>query len=258
MVIPKIPNNVETSFSEVDTLSPSVFTQIKDGCKFKYILQKSVREKTKGMGISLTYPPGQAALYGSIIHLMFEKRMKGLIPDTDSFERVWENEVEKVRNDLKSKYPLYNFKNDYSKMFDAEDVVMNMTPVVNIQNGMSSNSNQMSSFERPYKIPDMLYGKIDRISFENGKTEIIDYKTGNVFDENGIIKQIYIDQLNLYALLYETVENASVDKLTIIDKQGSPIDVPIIKDKTSLANEVCEIIKQIHCCPLKIAKRSLK
>ena len=246
MVIPVIPDNLESSFSVVDTLSPSVFTQLKNGCKYKFILQKSALEKTKGTGVSLTYPPVSAAIYGNIIHKLFEKRMKGLIPDVTCFEELWNAEVEKYRADLKSKYPLYDFENDYAKMLDAEDIAMRMTPVYSMQNGISTTSFQTSSFERPYKIPGLLYGKIDRISFENDLIEIIDYKTGNIFEDNGNVKQIYVEQLNLYALMYESVEGKYVDKLTIIDKQGNSIDVPKSQNQDLLRQEVAGVKNQIN------------
>lgn len=245
MIIPIIPSNLEQSFEKVKTLSPSQFSQLKDGCQYKCILQRAARTKAQELGIALTYPPNSAALYGSIIHLMYERRMRGLIPDGETFENMWDNEVEKININFAQKYPSISLSNDYAKMFETKKVVMKMTPCVSNSGNVMSGAQPSSQFERPYKIPNMLYGKIDRISYARG-VEIIDYKTGQVYDENNNIKQSYIDQLNLYALMYEYTEKTPVDKLTIIDREGNEIDVPRIKDELSLLNSVSNIINSIN------------
>ena len=105
MIIPIIPSDIEKSFIEVNTLSPSMYTQMKDGCLYRRLLQKSANEKNRGMGISLLYPAGPAALYGSITHLMFERRMKGLISDVETFEKMWDAEVNKINDSYSKMYP---------------------------------------------------------------------------------------------------------------------------------------------------------
>lgn len=245
MNIPIIPNNIDKSFSVVNTLSPSVFTQLKNGCLYQKILQDSISDKTKGLGVSLTFPPNPAALYGSIIHRLYEKRMKGLIPDAESFERMWDAEVKKVNETYSPRYPLFVLKNDYDKMFESQNVAMGMQPVTTSMGSVSRVSSS-SQFERSYKIPGKLHGIIDRISCKDSYVEIIDYKTGMVYDDSGKIKQIYIDQLNLYALMYEATEGKKVSKLTIIDKNANEIDVPILPNKENLLDDVDRIIRCIN------------
>ena len=63
-----------------------------------------------------------------------------------------------------------------------------------------------------------IFGQIDRVSQNKNRVIIEDFKTGQIFDENNLLKESYMTQLRLYAELW---------LLTAKHRHG--IDVPMSK-----------------------------
>ena len=230
MRIASIPHIVD--IEPLATVSPSKYTSLKNGCVYSHLAEKSLgRPSSDGLG--LTMPPVSTAnIIGTIIHGIFESVSKGLLAnDEDSITAEWEKQCDIHRKRVESRFPsLRNFSVvDYDAMFDTIDIARAM--------GRKESSSPKSGAvfglnEHRVEIPGLVHGAIDRIRPVAGAYDIIDYKTGKVFDDSGSIKQEYIDQLNLYAVMLEHSESVSVNGLFIVDRSGKEIPVPFLRDNT--------------------------
>lgn len=242
MKIVKIPD-IEQYIQPIEELSPSMYTNISCGCPYQYIIGKAVAR----CGVSIKLPSNVNAIIGTIIHQLFEERVKGSIPTPETFKARWKQLCKEKENDIRTNYPtLINFiVSDYDKMFKAMRIAMNME-----SEPMSSSNNCYSSIqpaECKVRITGLLKGSIDRVKKNGSEYELIDYKTGQCYDENGNIKQLYIDQLNLYSIMFEHQFDKHVSKLTIIDSDGNNIDIPFIdKSDSDILEEVKQTITRIN------------
>lgn len=78
--------------------------------------------------------------------------------------------------------------------------------------------------EAPWNVPNLrLRGRPDHVSIApDGALEIVDYKSGNVFDREGVLPPV-VDQLHLYALMSESLTDRPV-RLSVQGRQGIPIE----------------------------------
>ena len=242
MKIVKIPN-IEQKIRKIETLSPSMYTSILGGCAYQFVLKKAISHS----GIAATLPPNMNAIIGTITHRLFEKRVKGEITNVDEFKKKWKQMCKEQENIIRNKYPsLLNYNvADYDKMFKAINIAMNMVPENKVQN--HSHITPIKTTECDVCISGLLKGSIDLIRKNGDKYELVDYKTGNCHDEEGNIKQAYIDQLNLYSIMFERQYGAQVSKLTIIDNEGNNIDIPFeAKSSEEILDEVRQTIDRIN------------
>lgn len=131
-------------------------------------------------------------------------------------------------------------------MFETIDVILDT-----FQESRNVSSGDYVGIRNPnehyIKLDGLLKGSIDRIRYASDGYEIVDYKTGKVYDDNGDIKKDYIDQMNLYAYMLEEKEGVTVSKLTIIDHLGNEIGVPYDKNaKTYVFNSIKYLISDIN------------
>lgn len=223
----KINQDIDTSDVKVETLGPSTFTFLNEGCKYQHLLSHT-RTVDKGA----TLPNTKKAITGTVVHSLFEKRTKGEIPDEDTFERIWEEELKKQEDQIKQTYGLKNYSiDDYDKMYSAMATAMKMP-----QFGISSKQNDKGTATGPNVIVEKLYktstlcGKIDKIEKNGDNIIIADFKSGDIKDDNGNIKKAYIVQLNLYAHMYYCQEGEKATELQIIDIDGNIHKVSIWDD----------------------------
>lgn len=251
MKIKKIPN-LSGYPSPISYLTPSQFTKVTDGCYYAYLLDKALREATpNNEKVRYNLPPNSNSIHGTIIHKLLQKRVEGEISIDEEFEEMWENAIQETENKLSEEYPTVIFKNlvDYTKMYEAEEFIMNIPALYHQvdekveHEDVGTCSEREKTTEVCMSIKDCLLGYIDRIRKTQGQIQIIDYKTGGVLDENGVVKKIYQDQLNLYGLLYQFNKNEEVDKLLIIDTQGREYEVP--KSDKIYSHYIDEIKKKI-------------
>lgn len=245
MIIAKIPSNIE--ISKISELSPSKYTWLKDGCAYSFVLESSLRSYGKP---SLLMPPATTKnVIGTIIHKIFQLVYSGQLPATeDAITEKWKELCDYYRNEIKEAYPtLANVQVvDYDKMFETIDVILD-----SFHERQITSNGEYSGIRNPnehyLKIDGLLKGSIDRIRYSSAGYEIVDYKTGKVYDEDGRIKKDYIEQLNLYAYMLVEKEGANVSKLTIIDHLGNEIDVPFNRNaKASVFNSIRVIINDIN------------
>lgn len=239
MRIPIIPNDI--AFTKIEEISPSRYTWLTDGCPYSMLLETALRNYKSP---KLTLPPRGRSfnnVLGTIIHSVYQAVNNGTLNnDEEAITNFWNTECEKNKKEIIEAYP--SLRNvsvcDYDALFDTIGVLSSLKrePVITDAN----ESKIKNPNEHWIKIPGLLKGSIDRVKYNIDGYEIIDYKTGQIYDEDGNIKSDYVTQLNLYAFMLEEVEDVEVNKLTIIDRKGEKVDVPYHKDKK------CEILDSVR------------
>lgn len=245
MIIAKIPSKIE--ISSISELSPSKYTWLKDGCAYSFVLESALRSYGRP---SLLMPPASTKnVIGTIIHKIFQLVYSGRLYATEeAITAKWKELCNFYRNEIREAFPsLDNVQVvDYDKMYETIDVILDT-----FQGSRNVPSDDYIGIRTPnehyIKLDGLLKGSIDRIRYTSKGYEIMDYKTGKVYDDNGGIKKDYIDQLNLYAYMLEEKESVTVSKLTIIDHLGNEIDVPYDKNaKTDVFNSIKCLISEIN------------
>lgn len=244
MIIPIIPK--EITLEKVKELSPSRFTWLKDGCTYSMLLEMALR---KYQTPSLTMPPRSFNnVIGTIIHNIYQYVHNGTIENTEeAITEYWKKSCEEHTKKILDSYPSLRNVNigNYDAMFDTIGVLSSLPKETATQE--SATPGIANPNEHWIIIPGLLKGSIDKIRYNNNGYEIVDYKTGKIHDETGEIKAEYVTQLNLYAFMLEDKEGVTVNKLTIIDRQGNKIDVPYHKgQKSAILKSVKDTIDKIN------------
>ena len=242
----KVDKDIDTSDVVVKTLGPSTFCNLLNGCRYQYLLSH-----TNNVAKAAILPNLKAPTIGTIIHSLFEMRIKGEIPDEETFEKYWEEKIRDKEKEIQQTYGLRSYTlTDYDKMYSAMDTALKM-PHYGTKNKPDSNSGNSYSFvaiEKPVKTS-TLSGKIDKVEKNDTDLIIVDFKTGKVIDENtGQIKEEYVVQLNLYAHMYYAKEGEKATKLEIIDIDGNSYSVPIWSDYElqQTLNDVTDVINDLN------------
>ncbi len=233
MRFPKIPNieNVWDSVS-VDALSPSTFSWVNQGCGYAILLQKAVMSFKDN---SLFLPSSRSALLGTIIHKLYELTIKGDLTSITELKSKWEELVTQKKNELASLYPtLRNASlNDYDKRNSAiryaMGIMRNKPGEPNIRNGCIVLSEKWLDCTEIG-----LRGKADKIILDNGFVDLVDFKSGHVTDDNGVIKTEYCDQLHLYAAMCHYLSMGTPRKLALVDIDGEYHNVPFSPEHCNL------------------------
>ena len=212
MKINKVPNNLlslDNFFYE--KISPSVFTSIQKGCAFQNILYRIDKKNHSNSGElnSLLLPVSNNAVIGIIIHKMFELRTNGEINSDEDFIKCWDQEIYKAEEKLivKNDHLKHGFLINHLKKLQAMKSVL-LLPVHSKKeegNIFIGCLNQGRTSELGIWDVEYLHGTIDKVVYSENRIEIIDYKTGRIFenDECVALKEDYVVQLKLYAILFE-------------------------------------------------------
>ena len=92
-----------------------------------------------------------------------------------------------------------------------------------------------------------LKGIADKIVIANGKVNIFDYKSGQVYNSEGYVKNEYVTQLHLYAAMCEHLNFGSINKLALVDINGDEIIVNYDRElKNKLCNDVSSTIEELN------------
>ena len=224
----KVCKDIDTSDVVVKTLGPSTFCNLLNGCRYQYLLSH-----TNNVAKEAILPNHKVPTIGTIVHSLFEMRIKGEIPDEQTFEKYWENKIREKEEEIKQTYGLKNYSlTDYDKMYSSMDTALKMPQygISNKQDDSIINPSSYVSIEKPVKTS-TLYGKIDKVEKNGTDLIIVDFKTGKVIDEKtNQIKDEYVTQLNLYAHMYYSKEGEKATKLEIVDIDGNTYSVPIWSD----------------------------
>ncbi len=230
MDIVKIPSLTAAKI-KVGPISPSTYGNCK--CWYPQIAKNILRQQTQGKYNKYLIPSLSRNSYiGTIIHRLFEERVSGSIPDEETYYKRWEELIGETEDEIKETYPFVtNFDlADYDKMYASCKSAMRLTPISHSSDNVCRATSKSTELEVSYD--NLIHGSIDRIKRTNGQVELIDYKSGQILDERGHIKERYISQMNLYAICYEKFYSETVSKLTILhtDTLGE-YDVDLQRDK---------------------------
>lgn len=242
-------------YQQINRLTPSSYIDTESNCYMRYVLSRAARH---GERLYSNFN----SIYGRVAHELFYLRKRGLIGSRLDFKAKWKELLQVEENKLIKQYPslkniqLANFQlcNDCWKI--AERIVPTNS------NESANSCSNMPKFGSEFKVSldDLIIGYIDSVVPMGNGAEIIDYKTGKVYDENGCIKQAYVTQLNLYSVIYEYQFGVPVKKLTIIDRDGSNIDVPQLNLTADVVrSEASQKISRINrlICAKQVAELSI-
>lgn len=244
-IIKKLPNICLYS-AQFSKISPSAFFRIRNGCCFHFIVDKLF--KANNLDRSLLLPNlVRTAHIGTVIHKLFEERVKGLIQTEDDYESRWEQYIKNEEDKIKINYPTISgiSFSDYDKMYESMETAFRINAYSQSRTSTTADSVKL---EFPVGYKDLIYGTIDRLNISQNEIEIIDYKSGEVFDESGNIKNSIVLQLNLYAICCEFSFNKPVSKLTVIrTKDLTEIDIPIIREQyQELVDEISIFLNKLN------------
>lgn len=224
----------------INSLSPSSFLNSEKGCMLHTILSKSVP-------FALKTPPTSKAILGTISHKMLELRRLGFINSRQEFKIKWKELIHEKESEIKSLFP--TLRNIVLADFQLCNEVWNIAKGITPESTTSGQYGQSNPFgpEKKVRLGNVLIGYIDSVSSFDSGAEIIDYKTGKVHDEMGQIKEEYITQLSLYALMFEETFGIKVHRLVIIDRDSKYYIVnrlPINKDE--VLSKAQRVINEIN------------
>lgn len=227
----------------IETLSPSAFSWVHDGCAYQVLLHRLLRAYP-----SCQLPSHKNTLIGTIVHKIYELSTKGKLCNFAEMRDKWEEMITTEEDKLAVKYPtLKNLNlNDYDKRNKAIKfalgIIKNRKPKVE----ESSNASVLS--EKYLDCKEIgLKGVVDKLVLANGEVTIIDYKSGLVYDKDGYVKKEYTIQLHLYAAMCEHLNLGNISKLALVDINGEEVLIEydqVLKGK--LCNEVNATIKRLN------------
>lgn len=233
--------------TQIKSLSPSSFYQIKSACAFPFVVNNYFKENNIDWYLLLPNFSKNAHL-GTVIHKLWEESVKGLIQDEEEFEKKWELYVAQEEAIIKSNYPSIKDISfcDYDVMFKHCSSILKEKNVHNHRR--DTKFDFFCNLELDVSYPGYLTGRIDRVKQLLDGVEIIDYKSGEVYNDNGLIKDSILYQLNLYAICYEYQFNTIVKKLTIVrTADNTEIDIPIMRNEFDLLlEEIKAYIQRIN------------
>jgi CRISPR/Cas system-associated exonuclease Cas4 (RecB family) len=209
--------NIEQEIQDlvITKLSPSHFSYLINGCRYQFLLSQIVKNQPK-----YKLPSYPKTLLGDIIHKIIALRYCGVINNEDDFDLQWKNLVseKEIQNYGKSDTGLLI---DWIKYYKTKRFVFSIPYMPYIE---SDKSKPKTSELRIWDI-DYLHGSIDRVIISENKVELVDFKTGEIFEQDGSIKQSYSAQLKLYAIMYQKKYAETVERLSLQDIDNNSVDV---------------------------------
>ena len=213
------------------------------------------------------FPKHPDADLGSIIHSFFENKNKWNIFSSEDFEERWEMEINKIDELYKSSdiqkiyFPIkWNAKYFAVKKNLVKGALLKkrISPIITFEHKFK--------FEQWIDDGQLIGGKVDCMVFnsKNEIVEIIDFKTGNIYeiiDKKRVVKIQYIQQILLYAYLIN-IKQGFYPKCFIQDMKGykhiieikEEIAIDIHKRALELKNKINKNISEGQLDQLAIPK----
>lgn len=218
-------------------LTPSRFTAARS-CAWREVLATSVGRQL--------LPTSPTTWLGTLIHSLIENIVNGTITNEADFDVAWRENVRHKEAALSAEgrhgwLPLNTSVPYFAlKKLQTKDFLKNYKPENKPtwtdncgrmrQNTIEKNNTTIFEEDIPMASPKFrtekklaahegwLVGKTDLIIETPNHIEIIDYKTGRIFDETNVLKEDYRTQLLLYSWLYADVNGGKYpNQLTIFD-----------------------------------------
>lgn len=178
-----------------------------------------------------TFPIHPDSALGTVIHSFYENKGNWGINDSNSFEAKWAEEIEKINNQfLNDKLQSVYFPIQWHSKYYAVKKTELRANLVKTQNSFSYFANK-ASFEKWLDDGSDIGGKIDFVRYNEKKeiVEIVDFKTGSVFEVNKRKKKIknsFRSQLALYAYLV-LVNQSFTPKCFVQNNRGEKFEIKV-------------------------------
>lgn len=218
-------------YKKLKRITPSQYYALKN-CEYKAILGEAFLNKP-------LLPISPDAHLGTVLHKMYETITKDEVIDNDDLERKFNVAIDKVEMDLKERGLQYFLPLKYNiKDFGLKKYLFKKAFSEKKANGVHDVSTHYYS-EKWFESKDKcIGGKIDLIIEKGEKTEIIDFKTGAVYQEHlddfgesfMDLKEEYKVQLKLYAELYYENSGRFPTQLSISDLFKQKHDIEFTED----------------------------
>jgi CRISPR/Cas system-associated exonuclease Cas4 (RecB family) len=231
---------------KIKSLSPSKYFRFKQ-CQLSELWSLSRNEAI--------VPVHANAVLGTVIHNVLECFSKDKATTFDDFEKIW-TEIEHSVIEKQSSPERYSPLNISStKYFPKKQQTKKA-----VQNLISNKKNE-PSFEGKCEEPmnslsGKIFGKADLLirKYETNEISLIDFKTGKILDRDGNIKEEYVLQLKLYAILYNhnyrKIFDAAKewpDHLLLIGNDGTKYPIEYSKvEAVDILNEIETTIDAIN------------
>jgi CRISPR/Cas system-associated exonuclease Cas4 (RecB family) len=246
-------------------LTPSKFTAAR-ACAWREVLSASVGRQL--------LPTSPAAWLGSVIHALIENIVNGIITNETDFDTAWRENVMRKETELVAEgrdawlrlsatIPRFAFKKLQTKAFLKNHIARK-----NLSLPLKNNSTepidvvflkgeaQQRLIDSPKLIAEQklvaregwLLGKADLVVETHQHVHIVDYKTGQIFDDSDNLKEDYRAQLLLYAWLYADINDGKYpNRLTILDLNQTAHDVEFTPiDCEKYAAEARQLLQRIN------------
>ena len=214
-------------------------------CPLKAVYSKSFRDQQ-------IFPKHPDADLGSIIHSFIENKAKWNISSSVAFEEKWEIEIDKLDYTYKKSgvQKIYFPIKWNAKYFAVKKLLLKKSLLREISRPKINHLSR-SKFEQWIDDSKDIGGKVDyMILNENDEiVEIVDFKTGNIFEFTGTnksIKMAYIYQLLLYAYIINE-KQMFYPRCFIQDIKGNKYEVEISEEAINeIYKSVIELKTQIN------------
>jgi len=229
-------------------ISPSKFHLFRE-CRLRACLESN--------RLNAMLPVSPSAHFGTIIHKVIEMTVKEDKNTADSFEECWQRCLKSENNKMKNSWlerhlvPLENSISGYGlKKHQCYLLIKNI--INNKRIAWKEKRPKGLGREVWLETRDKIAGGfVDAIISTPRGDVIVDYKTGNIFENADIyrkvIKETYKNQLRLYAAIYNSVFGIWPISLKIGGVDGILYEIDYDKnDCTSLLNEVRQILIDVN------------
>jgi hypothetical protein len=211
-------------------VSPSSFFYW-EKCPLKAVYSKEFRDPQ-------IFPKHPDADLGSIIHAFFEKKTEWNISSAEAFEEKWEEEINRLDEAYKQSaiQKIYFPIKWNAKYFAVKKILLKKSLLKKFE--LPANAiHKNIKFEQWIDDGNDIGGKVDHMIFndQNEIVEIVDFKTGNIFEfkeKRKAIKMAYIQQLILYAYVIKK-KQIFYPKCFIHDIKGNKYKVEIKEEFVS-------------------------
>lgn len=217
----------------------------------------------KGAYIENKFPPqlsrSPESVLGTVVHRMYELTSRGLISSLKEFDEKWDEELDLIEKGLRESslekgiVPIKDTARDYEvkKEFCRLQINDNLKIKAGRRGKTESQVYHLNQEEKIIIPEKSVKGKIDLVIKKGGYIEIIDYKTGNIFEKGSGGKKVkaeIVTQLIFYSGLYFFYHGVWPAKLSVMDQLGNRVNIPYSHaDATELiANAQC-LMFSINC-----------
>lgn len=237
-------NKVEKiEFRKIKRISPSQYYSMKN-CAYKSLLAEAFDKKP-------LLPVSPNAYFGTVLHMMLELIAKGTVKNEDEFNRMFDEQVKSVENNLQEQgYDYFTPLQKNVKDFGMKKILLKKHLRAISEQPIKPSGVKCYS-EKWFESKDKLIaGKIDLVIEKGQEREIIDFKSGaitqDVLDDTGEmfseVKEEYKGQLKLYAYLYFENTGRFPTELSLVDLAKQKLSISFSQSE---CNSIFEEAKKL-------------